>query len=76
MGEGITITVKLDSCIECRYIGHSGGFTPGGAKPQCHYDKHRELEYEEIVCSKCKIAHKTNKIPIPDWCPLRCGNHY
>jgi hypothetical protein len=74
--EEIVITVKLGSCNECRHKGHSGAFTPGGAKPQCHYGKHRELEYEEIVCKTCKIAHKTDKIPIPNWCPLRCGNKY
>lgn len=29
------ITVKIDNCVQCRHMDHSGSFTPGGAKHIC-----------------------------------------
>jgi hypothetical protein len=33
------IIQKEVSCKNCRYQGHSGAFTPGGAKPICNHSK-------------------------------------
>ncbi len=38
-GKTMKITVNINSCPNCRYIDHSGSFTPGGAKDICsHFD--------------------------------------
>lgn len=31
------IEITINSCVECRHCGHSGAFTPGGARPTCDH---------------------------------------
>ncbi len=80
------IIVTIKNCDGCRFLDHSGAFTPGGAKPICkhsdalkrgegkkdpgHY-KHRVLPHKAIEFDRI-LKRKTP----PDWCPLRKGGKY
>jgi hypothetical protein len=31
------VVIKIKTCNDCRHRDHTGGFTPGGAKPCCDH---------------------------------------
>lgn len=39
----LTLSITIKNCSECRHVGHSGNFTPGGAKPICDHPKASEM---------------------------------
>ena len=47
------VTVELKNCGDCRHLGHSGSFTPGGASAICQGP------------NAIKIVGKFKKIPCP-----------
>lgn len=58
--------INIETCRDCRHRDHTGGFTPGGAKPCCgHPDTCQRLGYD---CFK-RVIDPPNIIP--EWCPLR-----
>ena len=60
------ITVTIKTCSECRHLGHSGAFTPGGARLVCEHSG--DSDWASRVIAKDKS--------IPDWCPLKHGAKY
>lgn len=81
---GVTLTVCLRTCQDCRHNDHSGAFTPGGAKQICgHHDAYRWATRDKQVNRKDKDdkyhwRHRVIKDPkkIPAWCPLKNGMCY
>lgn len=56
------ITTEINKCTDCRHLGHSGAFTPGGAKEICsHSDAiERSTSYKGIYKPKNYIKHLNN----------------
>ena len=66
-----TFTITINSCRECKYVGHTGAFTTGGAKACCNHDETcRTRGYD---CFKRVIRNPDN---IVAWCPLKSGGKY
>ena len=70
------VTLEIKSCGGCPYVGHSGGFTPGGAKPVCdHNDAVDRVCQFKNVSKKDRWHWKYRKVTldgaIPVWCPLK-----
>lgn len=73
----MSVTIKINTCKECPHVGHSGAFTPGGAKTTCDapdvvtsvgcYNLSKGIELREVYHWKHRVIR--NRIPI--WCPLR-----
>lgn len=80
------IRISITKCSQCKYAGHSGAFTPGGAIPVCDHTKaprkevngvrdFRDINSREIairVFGQRKIRDRG----IPEWCPLKHGGKY
>lgn len=86
----IKINKTIKNCEECRHIDHSGGFTPGGAKPVCDHPKavdmagtgkdkyhwkHRVIPYKRVMLDELRSVRRP-KNSIPEWCPLKNGCEY
>jgi hypothetical protein len=59
------VTVKIETCDDCRHRDHTGGFTPGGAKPCCHHpvtvafnDGHKVIPYKNEYPDNRNVFHK------------------
>jgi len=86
------VTVKINSCSDCRHHGHSGAFTIRGARPVCgHSDsgvirltvEEFKKEYPEYKGESRGDFnyHWIHRITdrqegIPEWCPLKHGKKY
>ncbi len=78
------ITVEIKDCQECRHEGHSGAFTPGGAKPVCDHKEAVDYATQNKQVNKKnkddryhwrhRVIKNTKKIP--SWCPLTYGCRY
>lgn len=69
------IEVEIRSCYDCRYLGHSGAFTKGGAKLVCEHPD--ALPSRIHGDDKYHWRHRVvNGKKIPSWCPLRHGSQY
>ena len=42
------IKVIINSCNECRHGGHSGAFTPGGARPVCEHGMASDVSSKSV----------------------------
>ena len=69
--------IIVNNCTECPFVGHTGGFTKGGAKPCCDHDQ--TVKEKGSDCFKRVIPYKNEylqerlvRVPksIPNWCPL------
>ena len=86
------ITVSIKNCSQCRFVGHSGGFTVRGARTICvHSDacqarrskKAFKKEYPEYRTDIYEDwdYHWYHRIvdatgKIVEWCPLKHGSAY
>lgn len=57
------IEVTIESCRDCRYIDHSGSFTPGGARTICNHPDVIEIvgEIKKIFKPNDYIKHLNNQ---------------
>jgi hypothetical protein len=79
------MTNNSNTCENCPFRGHSGAFTPGGARNVCKHDDAYEDRFEipeeyrkgfyEVSAPRNKYHWFNNHIgtgtPSPDWCPLK-----
>ncbi len=81
------VTVVINTCRDCRYLGSSGGFTPGGPLPVCeHVYAYKYIglygkEEGRDILSGNHWIHRVpfadwNKPKLPEWCPLAHGSKY
>lgn len=73
----MNITVTINSCRDCKYLDHSGSFTPGGAKLICgHRDAipSRRSVGDDNYHWKYRVIEDANKVW--DRCPLMKGSEY
>ena len=62
----------INSCDDCPYKSHSGGFGQVMCKPTCSRKGNKLLGYVETtqrICRAVRIVAKYDGI-IPEWCPL------
>ena len=63
------VTVNINNCKECKHLGHSGNFTPGGAEAVCFHPKavpsnreNRHSQYKQNIIDRLELAQfKTQK---------------
>lgn len=83
----MNISVRINSCLDCRHRDHSGAFTPGGAIPICqhpHHPKNAEVpgvcDFNDVktkeIAQKIFAPRTLEKGVIPSWCPLKMGLPY
>lgn len=72
------VTVKIDRCLDCRHLDHSGAFTPGGAKNICGHGKASRYFITKHQENRYHWEHRVvdAKKPPPENCPLRHGHQY
>lgn len=69
-------TIQINTCSDCPHVGHSGAFTPGGAKPVCDHDDatNRVCQFKRNVPKKERWHWKYRQVKldgaVPAWCPL------
>jgi len=62
--------IIITSCHGCPFRDHSGGFTPGGAKPICmKTDPTRVLPFTAGLDHRDVPTRVATNV-IPSWCPL------
>ena len=75
----LTVAVQLKCCSDCHHVGHSGAFTPGGAKDVCdHADAvvrcpNGKAKGDDRYHWKYRVGRRSR---IPSWCPLKYGSPY
>jgi len=71
------LTVEITRCAQCRYVDHSGAFTPGGAKRICGHNDASRLapgkEKKDYWHWKYRVVKEDR---VPAWCPLKHGRSY
>lgn len=70
------VTVEIKNCRGCHHVGHSGGYTPGGAKIICgHPDIVKIIgcwDWKQRVIKESWMDHDE----IPVFCPMLNGYKY
>jgi hypothetical protein len=73
------VVVNIKDCSDCCHLGHSGAFTPGGAKSVCGHDYAVDHCPNKNAKGKDRWHWKyrvLNPEKTPDWCPLKHGRDY
>lgn len=70
----MSVFLKIDSCKECPFVMHGGGFGQVAYIPLCSRTKKPEtLPYTTHVSASGRFTTVTASMTgnIPNWCPLR-----